>query len=146
MDPTDLVGDVVEQVVASWFQTESGRVEFPIHVWMRFKGHGWVRLHAAGTGELELTLAEPTESYAMGELRGFVVVEDADTGLPVRPLLGHPVSSTVPLLQDPLSEMVGFIVQTTEGAVGFANRADDLLVLPWPAQEWLRWDIRATEA
>jgi hypothetical protein len=107
---------------------------------MRWEYQGWCQLHTSGSGELELTWAEPYESYDMGRY-GRVVVEAAGLAVAVD-ACGRRLSSVSRLWEEPPGHSVGVVLDFEGYALAAANLGDELCFAVWPDQDWRRQGIR----
>lgn len=137
-----MVGNTLAGVSSSWHEFEGHRSARPVHVWLHLVGLGTLRLHTLNG--LVITLDDVHEPYDMGE-NGRVLVESAGPS-PLTKHLGERIEAVARLDQAPLAMTVGAVLNFQRGSVGIADLGDDLVVAPWPAEDWARWNVSVHRA
>jgi len=137
--PDQLVGKLTG-VTASWLRMNGrDRVPLPIHVWLTVEGLGIRKLHTPGAGSIAILDEAPHQTYNMDE-HGTVEVSEGTPEV-LGGKVGQTIEATSGLWQEPPGEEVGFILHFSDGDVGVANLADDLVIEPWPSPAWTRWGV-----
>lgn len=136
-----LTGRRLAGVRVAWHEPAGVRGPLATHVWLLFEDGPPLQLHTPGDGRVALVEAEPYGSYEMGG-GGRVVVEDAAPGFPLTAHLGEEIRAVGSLRAGRRGD-VGLVVRFAGAAVGVANVADELLVLPWPSPRWREMGIAA---
>jgi hypothetical protein len=141
--PEDLQGTLTD-VAASWLTLPGRtRIPLPLFVWLTIDGLGTRKLHTPGAGGVAILDEPMSPGHDMDE-HGHV---DVDPGTPqilgVR--IGQRIEGVGRLWQEPPGEEVGFVLHFTEGSVGIANLADDLVVNAWPDESWVAQGVSSLD-
>jgi hypothetical protein len=134
IDAKQLIGHRIDEVAGSWYVVDDTGVHDLIHAWLHFDEVGWVRLHTLSG--LKLIAGRPYADYRMEELRATVQVKPG-TPAPLKSVVGGTVTGVAALLQGPEGFEVGWVVETSCGAVAIADIGDDLAIGAWPDRQ--RW-------
>lgn len=124
-----LVGQQIDEVVASWYVPDDTGVHDLVHAWIRFRDLGSVQLHTLNG--LVLVGGEPPSAYVMPEVPASVQVQ-VGTPAPLAALVGGVVKETHDLWQDGIDRRVGIVMVTSKGSVAVADVGDDLAIGEWP--------------
>ena len=142
IDPEALVGQTLDGVSSSWHEFEGHRSAAPVHVWLHFDGGGTVRLHTLNG--LALSQEAVHGSYEMGEY-GRILVEPSGP-LPLAKHVGERIEAVSRMSQTPPGTTAGVVLAFQGGSVGVADLGDELVVAPWPAADWSRWNVSLQSA
>ena len=142
MDPKSLVGHTLDGVSSSWHEFEGRRSAQPVHVWLSLDGLANLRLHTLNG--LVITPGDVDEPYDMEEYGRLLVEESGPTALIER--VGERVEAMSRLHQSPPGATVGIVLHFQRGSVGIADLGDDLIVAPWPADDWERSNVSLASA
>ncbi|WP_460629660.1 hypothetical protein [Intrasporangium mesophilum] len=137
IDAEAMIGHTLAGVSSSWHEFEGRRSAGPVHVWLRLDGVGALRLHTLNG--LVITPDDVDVPCAMGDYGRMLVESSGPTPLIER--LGEPIEAVTRLDQSPPGMTVGVVLQFAGGSVGIADLGDELVVAPWPADDWSRWNV-----
>ena len=127
----------IRGVAGAWFIYDDPRSTLPDPVWLGVEGLGQVRCGCSGNGTASPGISDPA---GLGTAEGGRVEVSPWTDAPLTPFVRATVERVVALVYEPHGTEVGFLMETSQGAVCFANLGDELEVGPWPDS---RWDYEA---
>lgn len=138
IDPEAIVGQTLNGVSSSWHEFEGRRSAEPVHVWLHLDGLGTLRLHTLNG--LVISPDAVHEPYEMGE-HGRILVEPSGPS-PLIEHVGERIEAVSRLAQTtPPGTAAGLVLDFQGGSVGIADLGDELVVAPWPAADWKRWNV-----
>lgn len=135
ISPDDLPGCRLDGVTVAWHEYEGRRNEDDPDLWLHLDRLGLVHAYCAGDGSLDLRLDAPPVSIDMEEF-GRICVEAAEHDFVLSPFIGAQIRATRDLRDTEINFVVGLVLEFDDGAVGIANKCDDLVVAAWPSQKW----------
>lgn len=137
IDPEAFVGQTLNGVSSSRHEFEGHRSAEPIHIWLNLDGLGTLRLHTLNG--LVISPDAVHESYEMGEHGPILVAPSGPS--PLIEHVGERINAVSRLDQTPPGTTAGLVLQFQGGSVGIADLGDQLVVAPWPAADWKRWNV-----
>ena len=134
-----MVGHTLAAVSSSWHEFEGVRSAEPTHLWLSLDGLGTLRLHTLNG--LVITLDDVDQPYDIGE-HGRMLVESSGP-TPLIEHVGERIEAVALLDQSPPGMTAGIVLKLQGGSVGIADLGDELVVAPWPADDWSQWNVSA---
>lgn len=135
ISPDELPGCRLDEIILRWHEHQGRRNEDAPDLWLLLDRLGLVHAYCAGSGSLDLKLDAPPVSVDM-EQYCRLCVEVAGQDFPFAPFRGAEIRATRDLLDTEIDFVVGLLLEFDDGAVGIANKCDDLVVAAWPSQTW----------